>query len=72
MRDENRIPVFCERLAKAWSNLPDWRFGQLMVNLFEDMARDGKDAFYPEDDKMIALIENYSRKMGAYYGTLKK
>ena len=35
-RDMNRIQPFCDRLAKAWEKLTDWRFGQLMVNLMRD------------------------------------
>ena len=31
MRDPERIDKFCERLAKAWENYPDWRFGQLTL-----------------------------------------
>ena len=30
-RDVNRIQPFCDRLAKAWEKLPDWRFGQMMM-----------------------------------------
>ena len=56
MRDPKRIRKFCNRLAAAWENLPDWRFGQLMVNALGEM---GKDPFFPEDDEMIQYIERY-------------
>lgn len=59
MRDPNRITEFCDRLAKAWGKLPDWRFGQLMLNCFGEMAGKGRDPFFPEEDEMIAFIERY-------------
>lgn len=54
MRDPNRIDEFCEVLAKAWHKVPDWRFGQLVVNLPYPM-----DPFFIEDDKMLDLIREY-------------
>ena len=59
MRDPKRIRKFCNRLATAWECLPDWRFGQLMVNALSEM---GRDPFFPEDDEMIDYIENYVAK----------
>ena len=56
MRDIKRIRKFCSRLAAAWEQVPDWRFGQLMYNVFGSM---GKDPFFPEDDEMIEFIEQY-------------
>ena len=63
MRNPARIPEFCNRLAKAWGNLPDWRFGQLMYNAFAEM---GRDPFFPEDDEMIEYLENYTKKNSPY------
>jgi len=57
MRDPKRIRVFCNRLASAWESVPDLRFGQLVSNVFADLQSKGKDPFYPEDDEMIAVIE---------------
>ena len=58
MRNPNRIDEFCRRLAAAWKHdVPDWRFGQLMSNLFSSF--DGRDPFFIEDDEMIDLIESY-------------
>ena len=52
-RDVNRIQPFCDRLAKAWEKLPDWRFGQLMVNLMRDYeAEHGHDIFYLEKNSI--------------------
>ena len=59
MRDKNRIQAFCNRLARAWEKVPDWRFGQLMMNALGEMASKGRDPFFPEEDEMIAFIEEY-------------
>lgn len=63
MRDPKRIDSFCERLAKAWKNVPDWRFGQLMVNCLGEMDR---DPFFPEEDEMIEYIEKWCRVNSPY------
>lgn len=62
MRNPDRIDAFCKRLSKAWKNYPDWRFGQLMVNVLGEMAADGRDPFFPEEDEMIRYIEEYCRQ----------
>ena len=62
MRDPKRIREFCNLLATAWERVPDWRFGQLMMNCLGEMAGAGKDPFFPEDDKMIEFIEDYCKK----------
>lgn len=59
MRNPKRINDFCDRLKAVWNCVPDWRFGQLMMNVLGDMASSGKDTFFPEDDEMIEFIENY-------------
>lgn len=64
MRDPNRIQKFCNRLARAWEKVPDWRFGQLMVNALGEMP---KDPFFPEDDEMIEYIEKYTENNSPYY-----
>ena len=61
-RDLTRIQPFCERLAAAWEKWPDWRFGQLVLNVFSDMERAGTRPFYLEDDAMIGAIEAYCAK----------
>lgn len=60
MRDPKRIDKFCQRLAVCWKMVPDWRFGQFMMNVFGKMAGEGKDPFFPEDDEVIKYIEKYT------------
>ena len=63
-RDTGRIQPFCEKLAKAWEKLPDWRFGQLMVNLIRDYeAEHGRDIFFLEEDEMADVIEAYCERL---------
>ena len=64
MRNPQRIDEFCARLAIAWHKLPDWRFGQLMMNAFGEL---GKDPFFPEDKDMIEFLEDYCNKYKMYY-----
>ena len=59
MRDINRIDPFLERLGKVWKKVPDWRFGQLMVNVFGSLDQ---DPFSPEDDKMIEYFEDFFKE----------
>ena len=60
MRDIKRIRKFCNELAEIWEeNAVDWRFGQLICNVFGQMAAEGRDPFFPEEDEMIKYFRNY-------------
>lgn len=52
-RDPDRIPIFCEALAGVWSLVPDWRFGQLVINL---LGRD-PGLFYLEDEDSLKKLK---------------
>ena len=40
VRDPNRIEPFMNELGKIWKeNVPDWRFSQLIENVFGEMRR---------------------------------
>ena len=57
MRKVERIDTFCNELAKVWKeNCPDWRFGQLMVNVLNSMP---KDPFFPEEDEMLQFFKDF-------------
>jgi hypothetical protein len=59
MRKIERIDIFCAELAKIWKeNCPDWRFGQLMVNVLNSMP---KDPFFPEEDEMVVYLKQFAR-----------
>lgn len=53
MRNPDRIRPFLETLEKAWLQVPDWRFGQLMVNFLGELPR---DPFFYEDDELEKII----------------
>lgn len=58
MRDPKRIDEFLKRLGTIWKEeCPDWRFGQLIVNVFE-VNSEGVILFSEEDD-MIEVFEAY-------------
>ena len=60
MRDKNRIRKFCNELALIWEQeCPDWRFGQLMMNVLGDMAVNGRDPFFPEEEEMLNYFKKY-------------
>ena len=57
MRNKNRIKPFCDTLAKIWEkDCPDWRFGQLICNVFGTL---NEDPFFPEEDKMIKIFKDF-------------
>lgn len=64
MRDPNRIDKFCDELAELWHKVPDWRFGQLMMNLFATykIKYSAVDWFNAEDDELINFFKEYFNK----------
>ena len=57
MRDPNRIDEFCNELATIWKNeCPDWRFGQLICNVFGTY---NKDPWWLEEDEMMEWFTRY-------------
>ena len=60
MRDINRLDNFYDELKKIHKYVPDWRFGQFMINFMSWYYNQYKrDCFYTEDDKMIKSIEEF-------------
>ena len=54
MRDPKRIRKFCNELGDIWeSNCPDWRFGQMLVNVI------GRDPWFLEEDVVMRLFRVY-------------
>ena len=61
MRDPTRIRKFCNQLADIWeTECPDWRFGQLVSNVFKTYEYTG-DPFFVEDDEMMEFIVSLMR-----------
>lgn len=61
MRDPKRIDMVIKQLEKVWKEVPDWRFGQLVMNILSYI---GKDPFYIEDDKMLEILSDLSGNGG--------
>ena len=54
MRDINRIDGFLKELGDYWKTVPDWRFGQLVLNVLGTSKR---DPFFLEEDDCLKLFE---------------
>lgn len=64
MRDISRLDKFYDELKEIHKkNFPDWRFGQLIVNVLADwQAKTKRDIFFPEEDEMIQIFRDYVDK----------
>ena len=62
MRDPKRLDDFYDRMKKIHQEkLPDWRFGQLMLNFLSMyMANNESALFYIEDKELIRKLEEYA------------
>lgn len=57
MRNPERIDEFMQRLHDIWKQeCPDWRFGQLIFNVFNQLDF---DPFMMEDNQMLYEFERY-------------
>ena len=64
MRDPNRIPRIIKKLQKVWEENPDWRLGQLIVNLSPpDKLKifECDHPYYIEDDKLEASLNKLQK-----------
>ena len=57
MRDENRIDKMCELLRQTWHLVPDWRLGQLVVNISKSCK--SLDTFYVEDEEFERVMKDW-------------
>ena len=55
LRDPNRITKTLKAIEKFWMANPDWRLGQLIVNI--SRAAGGSDPFFLEDDKLLEILK---------------
>ena len=58
-RDPARIRKFCNQFAALWEMVPDMRFGQFALVVFEFLKGLGIDPFYLEDDVMLREFERF-------------
>ena len=68
MRDPNRIDEFCNKLRIYWRGyFPDYRFGQFMMNFLGWIQSEKGDPFFPEENKMLEYLKEYSEKYSPYH-----
>lgn len=56
MRKKERIKPFLEEIGKLWETVPDWRFGQLIINVLGTCK---KDPWFYEEEEMLELWKEY-------------
>lgn len=56
MRDVKRIDKFLKKLGEHWKKVPDWRFGQMMVNVLGALPR---DPFFYEEEEMLEEFDKF-------------
>ena len=56
MRDPKRIDKFCNKIAEYWKLYPDYRFGQLIYLIADELKVN--DIFFPEDNIWTVSIQN--------------
>ena len=59
MRDNKRIPEFLNKLQEYWEKVPDWRFGQFIVNVMGTCKR---DPFFYEENEMLDVFDKFFNK----------
>ena len=59
------LDKFYDKLKEVHKgNVPNWRFGELISNFSQWLyAEKGMNIFFPEEDKMLELLEEYCKKM---------
>lgn len=64
MRDINRLDNFYNELKEIHKELPDWRFGQLVMNFFGWFyEKYHRDAFYIEDFQILIYFKKFIDEM---------
>lgn len=65
MRDPNRIDKFCDELKTLWHQVPDWRFGQLIVNIITAYSNKHNDidSFYVEDADFMKFVKDFIKEI---------
>jgi len=67
MRDINRLDDFYNALKEVHKQLPDWRFGQFIMNFISwYYQKYKKDIFYVEENEMITLFDEFINEIGGY------
>jgi uncharacterized protein YihD (DUF1040 family) len=57
MRDPKRVKRIVEKLEKIWSRFPDWRLGQLLINI---SSSKWLDLYCMEDEELEEYLDSLS------------
>lgn len=71
MRNVERIDPIIDELRNIWKANPDWRFGQLVSNVFGEIMHKNnvRDMFFPEDKFWLEELKKYAESHSIYnYG----
>jgi hypothetical protein len=60
VRDKDRIPRILNKLEEMWENYPDYRLGQLIANLSQEIDNKA-DPFFLSDDDLEEFIEKNNK-----------
>lgn len=61
MRDPNRLyPVYNEITQIHMKRFPDWRCGQLLINVMAWMNQRSIDPYYLEENDMLDLFREFA------------
>ena len=63
MRDVNRIDKYVNQIKDIWKKFPDWRFGQLLMNICSMIEDNPAYFFYIEDDELFKKIEESANQL---------
>jgi len=64
MRNPERIPAILHTLQEFWEKHPDWRLGQLLVNVAK-LPEPCPRLFNLEDDLLLELLQEMSKSHGS-------
>ncbi len=69
MRNPDRLDSFYDEVKKIHKQyFPDWRFGQLFLNLTNWLwANKSMDIFFPEEDEIIKYLKEVVLDTEAYH-----
>lgn len=57
MRDPKRIDRILTLVRQVWTEVPDWRLCQLLINVARSSGWEERSVFYYEDDDLEEALE---------------
>jgi hypothetical protein len=62
MRDPKRISDIEASIDRLWRLYPDWRLGQLLVNVAMESSWNNSDIFYLDDGALELALDDFYKK----------